>query len=72
VQIVVGCAEQMGSLAEPSPWEMARSIQSTPTIATAPTTIQKIRVIRTFVKVNNLPPQQIDIHLWNFGLNKGL
>jgi hypothetical protein len=53
VQIAVGCAEPMGSIAS--------TTQLTPIIATNPTTTQKIRIIRTFVKINNLPPQQIDL-----------
>jgi hypothetical protein len=61
VQIAIGCAEPMGSLAEPSQREIASTTQFTSTIATAPATTQKVRVIRTFVKVNNLPLQQLDL-----------
>ncbi len=54
MQIAVGCAEPIESI-------LANTTQFTPTRVTAPATIQKIRVIHTLVKVNNLPPQQIDV-----------
>lgn len=61
MQIAVACGEPIGSLAEPSLRKIASSTHSTSTIAIAPTATQKIRLIRTFVKVNNLPPQQLDL-----------